>query len=234
MIKLIIRSCVIAVVVVCAFGCKSQVVMSNGAFSDISLTRDSKEYDIKRLKEITTEGRAIFGIPVDKSPSKKQGIVFRFNGVNLRATRGALPVISMIGMSLTTSFLLNRIIGYREESVTSGGIQYNYTAVSDKYKLGLGTDGPIIAVLVGSILTLPLSGAINNQIWAGAAYGRAAYKFNTQLLQENPDIDVFLNPKYEIERREGLWTQHSLFKGKVMGAIIKTVENTADTTRSTK
>ena len=35
--------------------CRSQVGVSNGAYSDISLNRDSKEYTVTRLKEINSE-----------------------------------------------------------------------------------------------------------------------------------------------------------------------------------
>ena len=35
--------------------CSSSLGVSNGAYSDISLNRDSKEYTIKRLKEINTD-----------------------------------------------------------------------------------------------------------------------------------------------------------------------------------
>ena len=55
--------------------CRSQVGVSNGAYSDISLNRDSKEYTITRLKEINSESNAIFGIPTDKSMNKKQGLI---------------------------------------------------------------------------------------------------------------------------------------------------------------
>ena len=34
--------------------CKTNQLVSNGAYSDISLTRDASQYDIKRLKEIRT------------------------------------------------------------------------------------------------------------------------------------------------------------------------------------
>jgi hypothetical protein len=220
--KIALRLLLAIIVVLQLSGCKSQMIMSNGGYSDISLVRESKDYSIKRLEEINTESNAVFGIPFDKSVSKKQGFVFRFNGINLNATGGALPIISMIGLSLTTGFILNGIVGYRKDVTTrtSGGILYNEESY-DKYKLGLGFSGRIIPVMIGSILTIPISGAINNQIWSGAAYSRAAFNANSKLLMDNPDTDVFLNPKYELEKRQGLWSQKAKIRMKVMGATIK-------------
>lgn len=197
--------------------CKTQVVMSNGAFSDISLVRESKDYTIKRLAEINTEGNAVFGIPVNKNKNKKQGIVFRFNGIDLSDSKGFLPVLSMIGLSLTTGYIINEVVGFKKESVKG----YSYKVTTDKYKLGLGTSGTLVPIITGSVLAIPISGAINNLIWSGSAYKRAAFNANSILLQENQDIDVFLNPKYEIETNSGLWKQKALFKAKVMGAVIK-------------
>jgi hypothetical protein len=44
--------------------CSSVQSISNGGFSDISLNRNSNEYELTRLNEITAEGEALFGIPV--------------------------------------------------------------------------------------------------------------------------------------------------------------------------
>ena len=167
--------------------CSSSMGVSNGAYSDISLNRDSKEYTIKRLKEINTESDAIFGIPIDKSLSKKQGLVVRFNGINLTASSRILPILSMVGLSL----------------VTGKVIQGN---------LSLG---------VATLLAIPVSGFINNQIWNGAL-NRAAWQANSQLLKDNDDVDVFLNPKYDIDTSRKIWTQHAKLKVRVMGAKIKT------------
>ena len=219
--KLLLQSFLALAVMLQLTSCKTQMVISNGAFSDISLVRDSKDYSIKRLGEINTESKAFFGIPVDKSLNKKQGIIFRFNGVNITGTKGFLPVLSMIGLSLTTGYFINEIVGYKKEPAVRNGITYNFTETSNKFKLGLGTSGYIVPMIIGSILAIPVSGAINNQIWSGSSYSRAAYNANSKLLQDNPNIDVFLNPKYEIERKGGLWTQHTSFKVKVMGAILK-------------
>ena len=59
-------------------GCSSYLKVANGAYSDISLTRDPDGYTVKRLPEVKETGKAFWGIPINNS-NKKQGLIFRFN-----------------------------------------------------------------------------------------------------------------------------------------------------------
>lgn len=188
-------------------GCRSQMVVSNGAFSDISLQRETDEYTLKRLKEVNSSGHAIFGIPAEKH-SKKQGIIVRFNGISFSGigTQRFWPILSMAVLTLATGYEINELAGYKKETIDG----YEYT--TDKYKLGLA---------LSSLIAIPLSGAINNQIWSGIAYHRATSNANLKLLQDNPQIDLFLNPKYEIDNKVGIWTQKANITARVMGASIK-------------
>ena len=194
-------------------GCQSQYGISNGAYSDISLNRDSKEYSIKRLKEVNVESKALFGIPIDKSVNKKQGMIVRFNGINLTASKRFWPIVSMVGVSLATGMVIQGIAGTKTETITEGfgNNRFTYT-YEDGNKLSLG-----VATLIG----IPIAGAINNQIWS-SSLSRAAWELNNQLIENNPEVDVFLNPKYDIDLKHGFWTQKAVIKAKVMGATIKT------------
>lgn len=190
-------------------GCQSQYGISNGAYSDISLNRDSKEYSIKRLKEVNVESKALFGIPIDKSVNKKQGMIVRFNGINLTASKRFWPIVSMVGVSLATGMVIQGIAGTKEIDYNNTNYYYNDTAEN---KISLG-----VATLIG----IPIAGAINNQIWS-SSLSRAAWELNNQLIENNPEVDVFLNPKYDIDLKHGFWTQKAVIKAKVMGATIKT------------
>ncbi|MDC1259750.1 hypothetical protein N8091_03360 [Flavobacteriaceae bacterium] len=169
--------------------CKTNQLVSNGAYSDISLTRDASQYDIKRLKEIRTSGKAFFGIPMDRKVGNNFGTVVRFNGVELGGTKRIFPILTMITTSL--------IVG----SATSAAFDMD--------------------LLPGTLIGLPISGAFNNWYWPEASTTRAFQKFNRKLVQDNKDIDVFLNPKYEISTKNGIWTSKTNLKGNVMGATIK-------------
>lgn len=177
--------------------CSTQRSIGNGAYSDISLNRDSNEYTLKRLDEVSAESRAIFGIPIDGKVAKKEGIVVRFNGINLSAQNKFIPTLSMVALTFVTGSALHGVIG---DEIEEEALSYTISGVA----------------------AIPIAGAINNQIWSDAALSRASWNANSQLLQENPEIDVFLNPKYEIKTNNGLWSQRASLEAKVIGARIKT------------
>lgn len=189
--------------------CKSQLGVSNGAYSDISLNRDSKDYSIKRLKEINADSKAIFGIPTDKNLSKKQGLVVRFNGINLVSAKRFWPIVSMVAVTAVTGVAIQSLGGYKEKTISYGS--YSYPTRSDEYNISF----PLAA-----LIAIPISGAINNQLWNGSL-NRAAWHANSELLRDNDDVDVFLNPKYDIETTYGIWTQTTKLKVRAMGARIK-------------
>lgn len=178
-------------------GCSSYLQTANGAYSDISLTRDPDGYTVKRLAEVKETGKAFWGIPKNNK-NKKQGMIFRFNGINLDQANGFWPTLSMIGMSTFGSLTIAGIINpgwfYYEEYAT---------------------------LLLSTAITLPITGAINNAIWSNSAYQTAVFNLNSKLLVQNPDVDVFLNPKYEVYKKNGLWSQEAKIKANVMGARIK-------------
>jgi len=186
--------------------CSSSSKISNGAYSDISLNRDSKDYTITRLKEINKEEKAIFGIPTGKSLSKTRGMVVRFNGVNLTASKKIWPILSMVGLSVAIGTGISTISGFKKEEYYDG--YYPTDRLNIPYAFGIA-------------LATPIAGILNNQIWNGAL-SRAAYEANAQLLRDNDDIDVFLNPKYEFETSKGIFTQKAKINFRVMGAKIKT------------
>ena len=68
------------------------------------------------------------------------------------------------------------------------------------------------------LIALPIAGALNNLTYPQAASSVASMNLNRKLIQQNPDIDVFLNPKYDISFNNGFWTQKALIIGNVIGA----------------
>lgn len=204
----------ICLTIVAAQSCTTQMGVSNGGYTDISLTRESKDYKLKKLKVVTSEAKSVFGIPLNKA-SQKSGFIVRFNGINLSASGSFLPTLSMIGLSLATGYVINDLAGKKEKTVDSdyGG---SYTYKTNEDNLGL---------IPSTILAIPIAGAINNQIWAGSAYKMAAFNLNSKLIDENSDIDIFTNPKYDITNKLDLWTQDASIKAKVMGVVLKADED---------
>lgn len=188
--------------------CTTSRGIANGAYSDISLVRDSDSYQLKRLQEVKSESRAIFGIPLG-SAAQKEGVIVRFNGINVSAQKKFWPIVSMVALSVATGSIVNEVAGHKTEDTEWGSYETN------EYKLGLA---------LSSLIAVPIAGAINNQLWSDAAYSNAAWNANSTLLKQNPEIDIFLNPRYDLEIRNGLWSQKVELRARVMGATIETDE----------
>jgi hypothetical protein len=186
--------------------CKTNQIVSNGAYSDISLTRTADQYDIERLNEINTEGESFWGIPIDKNVGNDFGTVVRFNGVELGGTKRFLPILTMLVTNIAVSQGLRELVGQK------GGEFDGNSYIEPEYRM---------SNVVAFILATPISGAINNAMWPLASTSRAFQKFNRKLVEDNENIDVFLNPKYKINTRNGFWTSKTTISGKVMGATIK-------------
>ena len=183
---------VLAAAVLFLNSCASNQLISNGAYSDISLDRNSSEYELSRLNEITSEGSSIFGIPMDKSVGNDYGMVVRFNGVNVSGTKRVLPILSLLATSIVLGPTMSEILSLNDNTL-------------------------------GTVVALPVAGAINNLSWGQiTSTSRAFQRFNRKLVQDNPNIDVFLNPKYEVDQRLGLFKSKTKVKGRVMGATLKT------------
>ena len=196
--KFVNQILILAILSLAFFSCTSNRLISNGAYSDISLNQNPDQFEIKRLKEIKSEGKTFFGIPVDTNLKNKTGMVVRFNGINLFGANRVAPTLTLVALSIAGGGLIQEAIGYNDEY---------------RYRL------PLAAT---SVMALPITGAINNQIWGTyISDGRAAQKLNRKLIESNQDVDVFLNPKYTINREIGFWKSSSIISVKPMGAILK-------------
>jgi hypothetical protein len=77
-------------------------------------------------------------------------------------------------------------------------------------------------------------GTVNNALWEGAAYSGSVETMQYRLLNEYPDVDVFVYPKYHLEydrifdpegfQPEYLWIQKARLQVDVKGATLKTKE----------
>jgi hypothetical protein len=178
--------------------CSKKMYSGNGAISDISLTRNSSEYDMKRLNESEVSGKSFWGIPSNsyKTNKNKRGLIVRFNGLELGRTPQIFPILTMAAYTFGVQQLIYSL---------------NSKTPSNKKDM----------VIPSFLIALPISGALNNLTWKGSAFSGATNELNYRLVTENPNVDVFLNPKYTIDYHIGFWKQTANIKAKVMGATIK-------------
>ncbi|WP_395767081.1 hypothetical protein [Aquirufa sp.] len=184
--------------------CSHQIKTGMGGFADISLNRNSSEYDIKRLPEVSGTGNAIFGIPYTSSNAarNKTGFVFRLNGVTIGRVPRILPILTLLTTTLSTGYYVQTFVGLKDNAK-------NF----DDYKLSYG---------VACLLALPVTGFANNLTWKNVAVANVLHEMNYQLVDQNPDIDVFASPKYLVNNKWGVWTQNADAKVNVLGARIRT------------
>ena len=199
--------------------CSKSLYTSNGARDQRPLLFDN-EYDIKELSDIKSTGTAFWGIPISQSKYKrKHGMIVYFNGVSLAKTPKILPILTLLSLDfLITTSVMQPIFGTKKETYTYiDSYGYQYTEKTEN-RLGL---------VSGLLLSLPIAGTINNFIWSGAT-AEASSTIERQLIEENPDTDLFFFPKYEVKEynvfNDGpkyLWWQKSEVNAKVKGATIK-------------
>lgn len=184
--------------------CSQFIRSGNGGYSDVSLNRNSDEYTIKKLNPVELKGSSVFGIPgwgTNNRNKNKSGLIFRFNGVELGKIPRALPLLTLLGATYGYGKLIQKVVGYKEDS------RFN-----DEYKLKFG-----YAALAG----IPFAGMTNNFLWNGAALSGLTNQMYYKLVDENPDVDVFVNPKYKVDYKLGLFSQKATVNAQVMGATLK-------------
>ena len=124
-------------------------------------------------------------------------MVVRINGMEIGHSIGILPVLSLIGYTVGIGTMVNTI-----------GKDKN----NGDRPLGL----PLSAAVA-----LPIAGIFNNYTWKELEIKRLARIADFHLINDNPKVDVFLNPKYTVENTSSIWGQRTKVNAKVMGATIK-------------
>jgi len=206
--------------------CSSSLYTSNGARDNRPLLFDG-EYDIEELGEIESTGKAFWGIPISQKKYKRKrgSIGVYFNGISLMKTPKILPILTLLTLDYAFSaFVMQPIFGTKKETNTYDnwdGTTYTNTYDSGENRLGL---------VPGLLLSLPIAGTINNFIWSGAT-AEASSTIERKLIDENPNIDLFFFPKYQVKKYnvfddgvKYLWWQEVDVDAKVKGATIKLTE----------
>ena len=200
---------ILITLIVVSTSCSRQMFSGNGAISDMSLNRNSNEYDVKRLNEIEVSGNSFWGIPSNSynANKNKKGLIVRFNGLELGRTPKIFPILTMAAYTVGVGNTISSLFGKKD--VKSGN------------NICKGCGDPKVGLIPSMVLALPISGALNNFTWSGTAFSGATNELNYRLVTDNPNVDVFLNPKYTIDYHMGFWKQTANVKAKVMGATIK-------------
>ena len=188
--------------------CSSQLLVSTGAKDNKPLVFNN-EYKTENLNEIEVEGAAFWGIPSasNNNSNKNNGIIFTFNGINIGKTPRLLPILTLLAQSAILTYSINVIAGQYESKP-----RYGYYQPAE-YKDNLGLP-------LSFLISIPVAGTLNNFIWSNSALSGASASLNYRLINENPNVDIFFYPKYEIKKENYLWYQKATINARVSGATL--------------
>lgn len=214
--------------------CNQYVKTSMGGSTDVVLNRNSDEYNIKRLKPIDMDGYALFGIPgfgVNNKNKNKSGMVFKLNGLEIGRTPRIFPIITMLAASYGSAVLLQSVI--KDNNIKPiistdpfAPVSYgsrNFFIQNDLYANGglFGANYGQLRFGWAYLLGLPIAGAFNNWVWSGSSASGLTNQMYYRLVDENPDVDIFTNPKYKIDYKLRVFDQKAKIHADVMGATLK-------------
>ena len=186
--------------------CNQYIKSGMGGSTDVMLNRNSDEYTIKRLKPIELQGSSLFGIPgfgTNNKNKNKTGMIFKLNGFTLGSTPRILPILSFLSMTAVSAIFIQSV---------GGTVTDRQSQRFDQFK---------IRTPVALLLGVPGGGMVNNIVWSGSATSGLTNQMYYRLVDENPEVDIFTNPKYKIDYKLGVFGQKATIKADVMGATLK-------------
>jgi hypothetical protein len=207
----------VSAVLITLSGCRSTLNTGNGGYTDLSLTVNPSDYELVRLEEIKSNTKQIAGIPLDKNVGLDYGHVDRFYSFSSASTKNQgsaayrlQPILTLAVLELPILYLSGQLWKVRSYDFDNNG---NYRETHPYRGLAFMT------FVIGS----GISAAYNNALWDPSK--RAIQRLNREIVDKNPDVDVFLNPKYKIERNQGIFQSEATVRLNAMGAKIETVNN---------
>jgi hypothetical protein len=207
----------VSAVLITLSGCRSTLNTGNGGYTDLSLTVNPSDYELVRLDEVKSNTKQIAGIPLDKNVGLDYGHVDRFYSFSSASTKNQgsaayrlQPILTLAVLELPILYLSGQLWKVRGFDVDNNG---NYRETHPLRGLAFMT------FVIGS----GISAAYNNALWDPSK--RAIQRLNREIVDKNPDVDVFLNPKYKIERNQGIFQSEATVRLNAMGAKIETVNN---------
>jgi len=190
--------------VVLLSSCSQQRLVANGARHEHPIHLGD-EYTWQELAPVEVTGKAVFGIPsgigqIDNVSST--GLIINLDGPGGFRFPKLVPLLTMIAGTFVTGAVIRE----------GGGSEYSFQSGKVEYKL------PWILSLP---MAVPIWGGIQNVVYSGIASSGVTGEMERQLIQDNPNVDLFFNPRYDIQYRQGLFSQESQIKARLKGATMK-------------
>ena len=100
-----------------------------------------------------------------------------------------------------------------------GGIAAAVYEEYDGWDYYTRVNGPL--AFFASAIGIGIAGIINDVSWTGATKAKAIQKCNWALKQSNPNIDSFINPKYDVQYKKGVFGTECTVTLSAQGVVLK-------------
>ena len=179
--------------------CASTQQAGNLSYADVSLNFSSDEFDIVSLDPVAASATSFFGVSknVNESAILDRSEFNTETGTTLGLLTMAVAVPAAIAGGIAAA-------SYEEYDYNS-----YYTRVN----------GP--AAFFASAIGIGIAGIINDFSWTGATKAKAIQKCNWALKQSNPNIDSFINPKYDVQYNKSVFGTKCTVTLSAQGVVLK-------------
>ena len=176
--------------------CASTQQVGNLSYADVSLNFSSDEFDIVNLDPVAASATSFFGV----SKNVNESAILDRSEFNTEAG--------------TTLGLLTMAVAV--PAAISGGIA---AATYESYNGDTRVNG--LVAFFASAIGIGIAGIINDFCWTGATKAKAIQKCNWALKQSNPNIDSFINPKYDVQYNKSVFGTKCTVTLSVQGVVLK-------------
>ena len=180
--------------------CASTQQAGNLSYADVSLNFSSDEFDIVSLDPVAASATSFFGVSknVNESAILDRSEFNTETGTTLGLLTMAVAVPAAIAGGIAAASY---------EEYDNYGNRFVYM------------DGP--AAFFASAIGIGIAGIINDFSWTGATKAKAIQKCNWALKQSNPNIDSFINPKYDVQYNKSVFGTKCTVTLSAQGVVLK-------------
>jgi hypothetical protein len=183
-------------VMVAFSSCLTQVRTIDSVEAEAVLTVHPDQYTMYRLPEVKQSSSALWGIPAS-TRKQEPGLSYYINGVRIDRGGRVWSTVSLLGLTAASTALMN---------------EYLFT------KPVFGTEKGAGELFLSALVSLPVAGAINNQLWQYSSESAAGTEASNLLIRTNPGMDVYVVPRIKVQTHRGLWSQTSEVTISAIGA----------------
>ena len=179
--------------------CASTQQAGNLSYADVSLNFSSDEFDVITLAPVSASAKSFFGI----SENVNESSILDRSEFNTEAgtTWGILTMAAAIPAAI------------------GGGIASAMYEEYDGWDYYTTVNGPV--AVFASAVGIGIAGIINDFSWTNATQAKAIQKCNWALKKANPNIDSFINPKYDVKYKKGVFGTQCTVTLHAQGIVLK-------------